>query len=519
MKREREETVLCSISRLSARRTAGIAVLVAMCGLITASAMAAPPISHTYCNPIDGDCCVGNIYEICTFAGINMGEGNHCLGDQACCMPNGDCEIADGLCCEAMGGVAVGPNSESVCYQAPNICDSGGPDEGACCDEVEGVCRNFAEANCQGVDEVWTYGVDCDDLDPECGTRACCLPIPFDPLCQTLPPDECILLGGEPQDPGTNCDDGDDNDGVAQECDNCPDHYNPSQDDSDGDGLGDECDNCIFVTNPGQENADGDWWGDVCDNCPYIHNNAQTDSDAECDGMPWLGCVPYSQSGGLWGTCPGEAECLTDGYGDYCDNCPNILNENQANEDGDDHGDVCDNCPSVPNNDQANQDGDSCGDVCDDCDGDPDKCEEGICGCGVPDIDTDEDGVYDCHDNCITVQNPGQENCDGDDFGDACDDDDDNDGVTDVDDVCDFTPPVPTAGGGDIVRDVMHPLYGTLLGDLDGDCDVDEADLAILNQNTTGTGCLDGQNVGEGCARRPMEQPEPPPLKGGDPIW
>lgn len=36
----------------------------------------------------------------------------------------------------------------------------------------------------------------------------------------------------------------------------------------------------------------------------------------------------------------------------------------------------------------------------DECPDDPNKTEPGICGCGVPDTDTDEDGTYDCNDEC-----------------------------------------------------------------------------------------------------------------------
>ena len=74
----------------------------------------------------------------------------------------------------------------------------------------------------------------------------------------------------------------DDNDGVPNEEDNCPDVYNPGQEDSDNDGVGDACeettepdddndgvpneeDNCPTVANPDQEDSDNDGVGDACD--------------------------------------------------------------------------------------------------------------------------------------------------------------------------------------------------------------------------------------------------------------
>lgn len=51
-------------------------------------------------------------------------------------------------------------------------------------------------------------------------------------------------------------------------------------------------------------------------------------------------------------------------------------------------------------------------------------------------VDRDDDGFANSDDNCIDIINPGQDNHDGDAFGDACDEDDDNDGLPDSSDNC-----------------------------------------------------------------------------------
>lgn len=82
-------------------------------------------------------------------------------------------------------------------------------------------------------------------------------------------PDDCEL---EDNDCNGNlipdvCDIDGDNDGVIDDCDNCPSLRNPSQLDSDGDGVGDLCDNCPDMPNADQADMNEDGVGDVCP-CP-----------------------------------------------------------------------------------------------------------------------------------------------------------------------------------------------------------------------------------------------------------
>lgn len=153
-----------------------------------------------------------------------------------------------------------------------------------------------------------------------------------------------------------------DGDGIPDTTDNCPNTYNPDQEDSDGDNIGNLCD-----ATPYGPDTDGDGHPDLQDNCPNVANPDQLDSNGD----------------GRGDACPiSETDTDGDGIIDAEDNCPNLANTDQLDWDNDGIGDVCDstpygpdadgdtipddidNCPNVSNVDQLDSNGDGVGDAC-----------------------------------------------------------------------------------------------------------------------------------------------------------
>ena len=301
-------------------------------------------------------------------------------------------------------------------------------------------------------------------------------------------------------------------DGVKDKDDNCPDTYNPWQDDSDNDGIGDICDtdDCgckneyqlIYVCQDGKSRrvtcsalSESNTYCGMCED--------QVEQEPDCsactpdeDGNIIICHVPTIPDNmrNLKGTCEeleryfnpdgsfvypldqcgpcqcsfiGDIDSDGDGVCDGKDECPNNPNKDKAGMCGCDDDDsdkdwVCDSediCPGW--NDKRDDDGDGVPNGCDICMGSDDK------------VDSDNDGVPDGCDVCPGF--PDDQDSDGDGMMDGCDVcdqgddsvDTDADGVPDACDVCEgFDDAFDTDGDG-------HPNGCDVCEGSDDDADSD----------------------------------------------
>ena len=196
---------------------------------------------------------------------------------------------------------------------------------------------------------------------------------------------------------------------------------------------------------------------------------------------------------------PGDPD--SDTVCDPVDNCPLIVNTDQADFDMDGLGNPCDidddndTVPDGADSDQFNRF--VCRDV------EPDTCDD--CSSGVDDPsndgpDADAEGICDAGDNCDQDPNVDQANYDGDALGDVCDPDDDNDGVDDGTDSSQFDEFICRDADADTCDDCTS---GTDDVSNDG-LDTDGEGLCDLGDNCPGVANLtqenfDGDLQGDAC--------------------
>ncbi len=202
------------------------------------------------------------------------------------------------------------------------------------------ACSNRGKGPSECGDDVCGHGESAESCARDCVAE--CDDPEFDNICSK--DDNCPEVENNDQ-----IDEDEDEDGVGDACDVCPES---TENDADGDTHCELEDNCLQIYNINQIDSDEDGWGNACDSCPLTAGN-DTDHDTLCgdsDNCP----DDYN---------PGQADGDDDGIGDACDLCPSD-NPNDADNDG-----SCDSLDTCLGGDDNLDDNDN---------GVPDSCED--CG-------------------------------------------------------------------------------------------------------------------------------------------
>ncbi len=354
------------------------------------------------CDPggAEGNCAaVASVNEGGACPGEACIEGQVCSGGVCSGGSATDCSGVGGSCataeCDPAGGEGncdtVTPVSDDTPCQDGNACTLGDSCQGGTCTPSAIVdcsvnntaCQLFDcapggdEGNCSIIDTTTNQGMPCDEGGPCTMNEACdngaCVGTPVD--CSTAV-GECMTAECDPAGAEGNCSD------VMDVANGTPCGVDdPCLEDS-GECLGGMCD-----AEP--KDSDGDGTPDCVDNCPHDPNKTEPgkcgcgkpDEDTDGDGI--ADCVCAFQP-----TCLNDDDCAA---GRTC-----VLSLQPVG--------VCscldaDDCATGDCLPSATGSGSSvcvtefCGDLCPT---DGDKAAPGECGCSVPDVDDDEDGVFDC---------------------------------------------------------------------------------------------------------------------------
>lgn len=173
------------------------------------------------------------------------------------------------------------------------------------------------------------------------------------------------------------------------------------------------------------------------------------------------------------------------------DELPDVI-ENDDKQDSDttasEENDKDKGSESDPDKDKEDGKEKESGDGTDQCPDDFDKTEPGVCGCGIPDIDSDSDGLMDCIDVCPKMAGNSQTDSDGDGIGDDCDN-------------CPFNPNVTqTDSDGDGIGDACQE--NTSNPDLDDD-GIPNTDDNCPKKSNADQLDSDGDGIGDACDNCP----------------